>query len=54
MYWHIGETTMRLFNVNPRMVNGEKSALAIENVLRVIDRRILVRAFTLSAWASET
>src|SRR3954452_15560274 len=29
LYWHIGETTMRLGSVRPRSCNGAKSALVI-------------------------
>src|SRR6476620_157824 len=28
-YWHIGESTIRLFSVNPRRVMGENSLLAV-------------------------
>src|SRR6185369_2876670 len=32
LYWHIGDTTTRFGNVRPRMVRGEKRALAIGRI----------------------
>src|ERR1700690_2141370 len=34
LYWHIGETTMRIWTVRPRRAKGWKSALVMERDLK--------------------
>src|SRR5215470_2517611 len=41
LYWHIGDTTMRLGNVNSRIVIGENRALAIVGLSPLEQRNLI-------------